>query len=386
MIPDEILGSRSDDEAAPQKTELLPSPFGEAGSELYFTTNPGLEDVVVHEFTDRVTDAGLDPSRIQSQRRPFKLAGHVLVRTDADAPALDAIATGMRSIHHVLRPVHGFPLEADPLRQIPAELAQLEIAEMPAAASFRVTTRRIGRHEFTSMDVQRVAGAALVERYARPVDLENYELNVRVDVFDRFCLVSVQLTRTSLSRRSARSYRPRAALKTTVAYAMLRLAGAQEGGGALLDPFCGSGTILTEAAALNPELELHGSDLYDQPLDGVGANLEELGLTQRIRIRRADARTLSDSYARGSFRAIVTNPPYGVILGQYLDFERFYYRFLVAAGLVLEPGGMLVMLAWKHGDLIRALRAHGGFSQRHVRVVETGELYPRIFVLQRKAS
>ena len=43
------------------------------------------------------------------------------------------------------------------------------------AASFRVTTRRVGRHPFTSIDVQRAAGAALVAVTAQwflPIDTD----------------------------------------------------------------------------------------------------------------------------------------------------------------------------------------------------------------------
>jgi tRNA (guanine6-N2)-methyltransferase len=296
----------------------------------------------------------------------------------------EALALQMRSVHHVLRPLSGFCLHGDPLAQIHAEMLQLPIAEMFAAASFRVTTQRVGRHGFTSLDVQRVAGAALVERYGRPVDLDHGAVQVRVDILEGLCLVSLQLTRLALSHRSARAYRPRAALKTPVAFAMLSLAGLQAGAGAVLDPFCGSGTILVEAAAVNPALALCGSDLFPGPLAGAQANLAELGLAERIQLRQADARTLSQHYPEAHFRAIVTNPPYGVTLGRKLDFRRFYGRFLAEAGKVLAPGGLLVMTAWKHGDLVRARRDHGGFAPRHVRVVETGDLYPRIFVLQRQ--
>lgn len=352
---------------------------------LYFTTNPGLEDVAAEEFMRRAREAHVPDATADT--RPFKLAGHVLARAPAPREALEPLAWKMRSIHHVLRPVHGFPLTAGhELSQIQSCLQNLPVPEMTGAASFRVTTKRIGQHDFTSIDVQRTAGAALVAQYNRPVDLENYALNVRVDVFEQFCLVSIQLTQTSLSKRFARRYRPRAALKTPVAYAMLQFAGLLKGSGAVLDPFCGSGTILIEAAEVNSALQLYGSDLFPEAIQGVRANLDQLGMQDRIDIRQADARALTRHFPAGAFRAIVTNPPYGVTLGQHLDFRRFYYHFLMEAGKVLVDKGMLVMLSWKRGHLVRALRDHGGFNQRHVRVVETGDLYPRIFVLQRKST
>ena len=87
-----------------------------------------------------------------------------------------------------------------------------------------MTTKRNGRHEFTSIDVQRVAGAALGRHYDCAVDLQHPDVNVRVDVYDRICLVGLQLTRRALSKCYRRRFQPRTALKAPVAYALLQWA------------------------------------------------------------------------------------------------------------------------------------------------------------------
>ena len=351
-------------------------------TELFFTTNPGLEDVVAEEFHRRVRDAGLESSDLE--RKPFGLGGHVLARCPHPFAALEPIAWQMRSIHHVLHPLYGFPLPSeDPLEKIHAELLGLDIPEMCTAASFRVTSKRVGEHSFTSVDVQKVAGAALVEHYACAVSLKNFALNVRVDVYDQLCLVSLQLTERSLSKRYIRVYQPRTALKTPVAYAMLQFAELENGGGPLLDPFCGSGTILIEAAQLFSDMEIYGSDFFPEAVEGARFNIEDLGLSERIQIRQVDARALGKDYPADYFRAIVTNPPYGVHVGRKLHFPTFYRIFLEQAWKVLVPGGMLALMVWKRGIFSRVLREFGRFRQRHVRVVETGHLFPRIFVLEK---
>ncbi|MEW6754989.1 MAG: methyltransferase [Candidatus Latescibacterota bacterium] len=368
-----------------------PSPDAAAGprcdpslTEVFFTTNPGLEDVVAEEFHRRARAAGLEGSVVELS--PFGLAGQVLARSPRSFAALEPVARTMRSVHHLLRPLHTFLLDPQrPLESIRAELLGLEVPGMRQAASFRVTTHRVGDHPFTSVDVQKVAGAALQERHGCAVDLEDFALNVRVDVFDHLCMVGLQLTRTALSTRYWREYRPRATLKTAVAYAMLQFAGLREDDdeGTLLDPFCGSGTILIEAAQVCPRLELVGCDLHAEAVEGARRNLEGLGLAHRVRVEQADARLLTRLFPAETFRAVVTNPPYGVQWGQRLNFARFYRQFLEQAYCVLQPGGHLVLLVWKRGVFTRVVHQFARFEQRHVRVVETGGLYPRVFVLRK---
>ncbi len=352
---------------------------------LLFTTNPGLEDVAAREFVERLEARGLGGG--EATPKPYGLSGYVQGEAPCPRPEVEPLARHMRSIYHILRPVHEFRLpEKDALAAIRAELGRVEIPELRAAQSFRVSTERVGQHPFTSMDVMREAGAALVERYACAVDLTGYDVNVRVDVYHDICLVSLQLTREPLDRRFPRAYHHRAALKSVVAYGLLRLAHLDRPEGALLDPFCGSGTILLEAAFVLPRYELHGCDVDPRAVEGAQQNAALLGLEEHLHLRRADALHLADVYAPASFDAIVTNPPYGVRVGRGIDFYRFYSRFLDQAHRVLRPAGRLVMLARKRGALNRAVRAHRGFAVRHVRIVETGGIYPALFVMERRPS
>jgi hypothetical protein len=49
----------------------------------------------------------------------------------------------------------------------------------------------------------------------------------------------------------------------------------------------------------------------------------------------------------------------------------------------LKPGGRLVFLAWKRGVIDKANRSHNRFRHNHVRVVETGGIFPRIYVFEK---
>ena len=375
-------------------------PGGETA--VLFTTNPGLEDIVADEFGRHLAEAGLPEPRFDLE--PFGFKGHVLALVPVGEPGAGAApgsgaglwdrALKLRSVHHVVRLLYSFEIPAGTaaavapsaeasLGSIHAEVAGRGVPGMESARSFRVTTRRSGGHPFTSVDVQRRAGAALVERYGAAVDLTGYDCNVRVDLFGSTCVVGLQVTRSPLSDRRMRPFSPRTSLRPNVAFALVHLARLRGDGGPLLDPFCGSGTILREASRCFPGMELSGSDYSEKVIAGVADNLEELVASGRLRLCRCDARRMVEEYGSSRFQAIVTNPPYGVRQGRGMDFVWFYRRFLEQAAEVLLPGGRLVLIAWKRGAIDRANRDLRLFRKVHVRVVETGGIYPRVYVLER---
>ena len=350
---------------------------------LLFTTNMGLEDVVVNEYRERAEAVGLALHRTDDA--PLDLQSYALVEVKAGpAPALE-VARAMKSVHHVLAPLYSFALTDDgeaALRTIHETVKTLDLPPMDGAGTFRATTVRQGDHDFTSMDVQQYAGGALDTRYDAAVDLEEYDVEVRVDVHDDRCLVSVQHTQEALSRRQLVGYQPRAALKANVAYALLRLAHLDTPPAPLLDPFCGSGTILLEAADLWPETQCYGNDWDEEAVAGARTNVEHAGLTNRITIREGDVWHLAETFDDVAADLVVTNPPFGVRMASSMDFFPFYRRVLGQMATVLRPGGTVVMLVLRQGPFNAAIRETETFTICHVRAIEIGGLYPYVFVLE----
>ncbi len=352
--------------------------------DLLLTTNNGLEDIVADEFRRVAEREGLRFESVDEE--PFGLGGRILVRTDEPAKSLVTAVRTMRSIHHVMRYIHEWELPDDePLDSIESTLFEMDLPGLEQADTFRVTSNRYGEHDFTSVDVQRAAGAGVDRRYDAAVDLEEFDVEVRVDVRDRQCLVGIQYTKNELSKRFPNEYAPRASLKTNVAYAMLQLAHIEEHEPeVLLDPFCGAGTVLMETAEVYPDIEVLGSDISHRAARGTRENAEAAGLGDRISVKQADARELYRHYDRGEADLIVTNPPYGKRLGADKNFYEFYRDVLGQFVRTLSPEGRVVMLVYKRGVFRGAIGEYPQFDIRHVRVVETGGLYPGIFVLQKR--
>lgn len=271
---------------------------------LLFTVNMGLEDVVVDEFRERAAAAGLNVTNTDDA--PFGLQSYALVEVDA-APddALD-VARRMRSVHHVLAPLYTFTLPADgedALQTIHDTVTTLDVEAMETADTFRASSVRQGEHDFTSVDVQTRAGGALDARYDASVDLEDYDVEVRVDVRDDQCLVSVQHTREALSRRQLEGYQPRAALKANVAYALLRLAHLDE---TFAD-------VTADLIVTNPPFGVRMASsmdfypFYRRVLGQMGAVLRPGGLVVMLVLRQGPFNTVldeSEQFASRHVRAI----------------------------------------------------------------------------------
>jgi len=164
-----------------------------------------------------------------------------------------------------------------------------------------------------------------------------------------------------LFKRGARAAQGEAPLKENLAAGILKLSGWQPGT-ALLDPMCGGGTFLVEAAQIaldiapgsarifgfeklkdfdaalwrelraeaearrKPlvQLPIYGSDLYGDTLKLAHANLAAAGVAGAVHLKQANALEISAPAGTG---VLVTNPPYGERMGEQQELTAFYPRF-----------------------------------------------------------
>jgi len=355
-------------------------------TELELTTNTGLESFVLDEWSEvaaHLPGAGGGPTPAHAQGR---------VRVWAEASQDDVVAAAMqlRTIHHVLRMVDEFPLaDTAPLEHIRARLATLHFAELdPEGTSFRITSERSGSHDFTSPEVQRAAGAGVLDRRKRPVRMKGHDVELRCDVRVDRVKVAVQYTRRSLAQRFIRPFRPRTALKANVARAMLKLARPPElpAPQAILDPCCGSGTLLLEAAHAWPDALLAGSDTSEMCARGVQENVAAEPFDTPVQVRRGDARLLDHVWAGQRFDTVVANLPFGLRLGARIHPYWFAVDLLGAIARAMDEGGRVVLLTTHRRTLNTAVSQGGHFRVRFVRVIEMGGVHPGMFLLERTAK
>lgn len=349
--------------------------------QILLTTNAGLETTVRTEVRQRCRAAGLEQPTIRM--RPFGFAGHVLISTEHPLSGLQAVLFQLRSIHHVQALIGTFSLpEAQPLDHIYEQTQRFTLPGLSRASTFRVTTNRNGQaHTFTSTQVQHYAGAGILVNYPITVSLQHFDVEVRCDVFDDTVVLGLQLTTTSLTNRHNRSVIPRVSLQPHMAYALLaqaRVSGADQ---ALLDPFCGAGTILIEAADCYPWLQLTGTDYAERSLAGAHENTARAGIQEQTRLHQVDVYHLSPTFSPESFDLIVTNPPFGIKLNRKKAFHAFYQQILAEFAYLLKPGGRLVLMATKWGMLKKQIKQDNGFIINDIQKVKMGGINSRIFSL-----
>ncbi|MBS7638666.1 methyltransferase domain-containing protein, partial [Candidatus Bathyarchaeota archaeon] len=224
------------------------------------------------------------------------------------------------------------------------------------------------------------AGQAVVDKYGNKVDLENYDVEIRVDVIRDNCLVGVSMTRESLHRRGYRVFEHPAALKPTIAYAMIRLA-RPEAGMTLVDPMCGGGTIPIEAALfMGEKLKIYGLDIEESFIKGARMNSEAAGVDGLITLIRGDCRFLSRFVK--DVDLIVTNPPYGVRMEPRCSIGKLYRAFAKGAFRAMRVGGRLVVITLRGRRMEEALLQEG-FSIIHKRPVLHGDIKVKVIAAER---
>lgn len=214
--------------------------------------------------------------------------------------------------------------------------------------------------EFVTLRVKdAICDTFRVKSGERPsVDTRAPDVRVQAFLTDSEMTLYIDLSGEPLFKRGYRREAGVAPLRENLAAGMLALSG-WEPGMTLLDPMCGSGTLLAEAAmmafqrapgiarhfgfeklanfdapawhALRDEARareqkpvrttIYGSDLRGDAVVMAGINLQALGYAESITLKQANVLEMPPPAASG---IIVTNPPYGVRLEDSADLATFY--------------------------------------------------------------
>lgn len=297
----------------------------------------GLEAVLKRE----ITDLGYEVTRVED--------GKVTFIGDQEAVAYANIF--LRTAERILLKIGEFTaVTYDELFEKTKALPWEEY--IPANGRFWVKkAASIKSRLFSPSDIQSIMKKAMVERMKQhyrvdwfPEDGEDYP--VRVSLMKDVVTIALDTTGTSLHKRGYRKLQSKAPISETLAAALIMLTPWKKDR-ILVDPFCGSGTFLIEAAMIAAKIapgvnrsfqaetwknlipdkcwrdareealemedtdirvDLQGFDLDREVIRNARENAAAAGVDHLIHFQQREVSELRHS---GKYGFVITNPPYG---------------------------------------------------------------------------
>lgn len=197
-------------------------------------------------------------------------------------------------------------------------------------------------------------------------------MEVWLTINGKTAVCGVRLSDRTMRHRTWKVEHLPASLRPTMAAAMVRLGGAAPGD-IILDPMCGTGTIMAEQIELSKQrkagrVEVLGGDIDKNALRAAAANLKRVGPAL---LAQWDASRLP--LARASVDRIISNPPFGKQLASPEEIGPLYRALVRECDRSLKDGGRAVFLVSEMRPLRDAIRPVRWQPVRQVEVRVLGQ-------------
>ncbi|ENN96316.1 RNA methylase [Methanocaldococcus villosus KIN24-T80] len=340
----------------------------------YSTLSPGLEDIAANELESL-------GAKILEKRE-----GKGRIFLEGNLELIAKINYFSRTIERLNILLHREVLEDISLDEIYKRVYEINWEDwIKEEQSFAVRPLRVGEHNFTSIDIGRVAGEAVIKRYLSEkgvrlkVNLDEPDIIVRVELIFNELLVAIDTTGDEgLHKRGYRVYNHPAHLNATIAASLIYLSGWKDEE-FLLDPMCGSGTIPIEGALIKRNIpigkfrerrygfsfvkifghelldkikncynenyrsyKIVGMDINSEYLEGAKKNAINANVIDTVKFLNGSAEELDKFF--NSLDVIVTNPPYGIRMGKKRLIGKLYNNFLSSAKNLMHGDSRIVVI------------------------------------------
>ena len=240
---------------------------------------------------------------------------------------------------------------------------------IPVDGAFPVKGHSLDSKLHSIPDCQKIIKKAAVESLKSGYKCEFLsetaaKYQIQFSIMNDIAMMYIDTSGAGLHKRGYRPVGSTAPLRETLAAAIVKLS-RYRGRGMVCDPFCGSGTILIEAALaalnrapglgrdfaaqnwewLNKDIwtdakeeaashefqgkyDIWGGDIDEKCIQISAENARRAGVSEHIRFEVADA---ADFYREAHNGIIMSNPPYGERIMERSEAEKLYQAFGIAA-------------------------------------------------------
>ena len=310
----------------------------------------GMEAVLKKE----ITDLGYDITLVEDGRVTFLGDDEAICRANVFLRTAERVLLKVGSFHG-----ESFEELFQATRKIPWE------EYIPADGKFWVAkASSIKSKLFSPSDIQSIMKKAMVERMKGAYKVEWFEENgasypLRVFLYKDQVTVGIDTTGDSLHKRGYRTLTSKAPITETLAAALIMLTPWNKDR-ILVDPFCGSGTFVIEAAMMaaniapgmnrsflsedwkniiprkcwydtmdeandlvdnDVKVDIQGYDIDPEIVKAARTNAESAGVDHLIHFQQRSVEALSHPKKYGF---IITNPPYGERLEEKENLPKLY--------------------------------------------------------------
>ncbi|MEM3250590.1 MAG: N-6 DNA methylase, partial [Thermoplasmata archaeon] len=167
--------------------------------------------------------------------------------------------------------------------------------------SFSLRYRDFNENGIESKEMEKFVGSKIKGK----VNLKNPEIKLLLIHMDKYYLAINERIDPDFNHRinEKRPFRTNLTLKPKMARMLVNLARVKKGD-RIIDPFCGSGSILIEASLM--DIISYGIDSSRKMYHGCRMNLMHFGIEPKVYLG-----DVSKALELGKFNAVVTDPPYG---------------------------------------------------------------------------
>jgi len=372
----------------------------------YITTTTGIEDITKEEIEDlggRVTEIARGRISLEADL-DFIFRANYLMRSGHKVILVLIEEENIKSLDDAYNLVRSFDFSE----------------YIGKDQSFAVKFDRVGEHDFTSVDLSARVGSAIIASYKSStghrlkVNLKNPDVEFEGKLINDKFILGINTSGESLHKRRYRVSQHIAPLKPTIAYTLVKISNwTDKTDKVLVDPMCGSGTILIEAALFLKNIPpgyfrsdyslkrlifydedrffklkekydekikwdatapLYGIEIDKKFFNGAIENAKSAKVSDTITFILGDG-TKMDELLPVEPNIVVVNPPYGRRLGRKCGVEGLYEKFVDKLSKNSSIEKMVIMTANKKMEML----AKKYFKLEEKRVILYGSLATLIY-------